>query len=99
MADEGPIKELTTQGIANAYQLGTGYVPGEGHNSISAMGTGSLFSVIAGVAMAVFVLLIIFRSYADVKDGGAKSDIMVNLIVACTLLFCFIVFLGLFYVF
>ena len=99
MADEGPIKELSTQKITDAYQLGTGYVGGKNHNSISAMGTGSFFSVIAGIAMVAFVLLIIFRSYADVKNGGAKSDFLVNVIVACTLLFCFVVFLGLFYVF
>ena len=99
MADEGPIKELTTQKITDAYQLGTGYVGGKNHNSISAMGTGSFFSVIAGVAMAAFVLRVIFRSYSDAKNGGSKSDFIVTLIIACTLFIGFVLFLGVFYVF
>lgn len=99
MADEGPIKELTKQGLTDAYQLGTGYVSGTGHNSISAIGTGSFFSVIAGVAMAAFVLLILFRAYADLKNGGRQTDFVVNLIIACILFIVFILFLGVFYVF
>lgn len=99
MADEGPIKELTTQKITDAYQLGTGYVGGKNHNSISAMGTGSFFSVIAGVAMAAFVLLILFRSYANLRDGGPKSDFIVTLIIASILFICSVLFMGVFYVF